>query len=50
MVHAMKDELVDNSKVFKSMLEDAEKPLYPNCIKNTKFCALIKMYNFKVKH
>lgn len=49
IVYVVEDEFVDNLVVFKKMLEDAEKPLYPNCRTNTKLSTLIKNYNIKGK-
>lgn len=53
MIHDVKHEFVDNPEVFivlKTMLEDVEKFLYPNSIKNTKLSILIKIDNVKKKH
>lgn len=33
MVHTMEDYFVENLKVFKTMIENENKPLYPNCTK-----------------
>ncbi|XP_028080882.1 uncharacterized protein LOC114282405 [Camellia sinensis] len=41
------DHCTANPKVFKKLLEDAEKPLYPGCTKFTKLSTLVKLYNFK---
>ncbi|KAM6545767.1 hypothetical protein CsatB_026503 [Cannabis sativa] len=35
---------------FKSLLEDAEKPIYPNCNRFTKLSSLIRLYNLKAKY
>lgn len=40
----------DDPKAFKSLLEDAEKPLYPSLQKYTRLCALVKLYNLKGKY
>ena len=32
------------------MVEDAEKPLYPNCLKYNKLYALVKLYKLKAKY
>lgn len=34
---------------FEKLLDDAKKPLYPNCKIFTKISTLIKLYNLKVK-
>ena len=35
---------------FKSLLSDAEKPIYPGCTKFTKLSALLKLNNLKARH
>ncbi|XP_060965499.1 uncharacterized protein LOC115703057 [Cannabis sativa] len=35
---------------FQSFVEDAEKPIYPNCNRFTKLSTLIRLYNIKAKH
>ena len=35
---------------FQSLLNDAEKPIYPGCTKFTKLSALLKLYNLKARH
>ena len=40
----------DDPKAFKSLLEDAEKPLYPSSQKYTRLGALVKLYNLKGKY
>ncbi|KAM6569727.1 hypothetical protein CsatB_017712 [Cannabis sativa] len=37
-------------ETFQTMLEDAEKPIYPNCTRFTKLSTLIRLYNLKAKH
>ncbi|RVW61746.1 hypothetical protein CK203_065428 [Vitis vinifera] len=47
MVHVVDDEFMTDPISFKKLLEDAEKPLYPSCIKFTKLSTLVKLYNVK---
>ena len=47
MVQDAYDHCTADPEVFKKLLEDAEKPLYPGCTKFTKLSALVKLYNFK---
>ena len=35
---------------FQSLLNDAEKPIYPGCTRFTKLSALLRLYNLKAKH
>ncbi|XP_028064788.1 uncharacterized protein LOC114267901 [Camellia sinensis] len=48
MVQDAYDRCTTDSEVFKKLLEDAEKTLYPGCTKFTKLSALVKLYNFKI--
>ncbi|RVW33032.1 hypothetical protein CK203_101237 [Vitis vinifera] len=50
MVHVIDDEFMTDPMSFKKLLEDAEKPLYPGCIKFTKLSALVKLYNVKARY
>ncbi|RVW11754.1 hypothetical protein CK203_089799 [Vitis vinifera] len=50
MVHVIDNEFMTNPISFKKLLEDAEKPLYPSCIKFTKLSALVKLYNVKARY
>ncbi|XP_073057309.1 uncharacterized protein [Primulina eburnea] len=50
MVHDAYDSYVGNPTQFNQLLEDAEKPLYPGCIKFTKLSALVKLFNLKAKY
>ena len=50
MVHAAQDECMNDPMSFKKLVEDAEKPLYPNCLKYNKLSALVKLYNLKAKY
>ncbi|XP_073284694.1 uncharacterized protein [Primulina huaijiensis] len=50
MVHVAYDSYAENPKQFHKLLEDAEKPLYPGCVKFTKLSALVKLYNLKAKY
>ena len=47
MVHVIDDEFMTDPILFKKLLEDAKKPLYPSCIKFTKLSTLVKLYNVK---
>ncbi|XP_028051458.1 uncharacterized protein LOC114256072 [Camellia sinensis] len=47
MVQDAYDRCMADPEVFKKLLEDAEKPLYPGCTKFTKLSAFVKLYNFK---
>ena len=38
---------MNDPQVFGRLLEDAEKPLYPGCMKYTKLLALVQLYNLK---
>ncbi|XP_057803207.1 uncharacterized protein LOC131018507 [Salvia miltiorrhiza] len=49
MVHAAYEEN-DNPGEFIKLLDDAEKGLYPGCVKYTKLSAIVKLYNLKAKH
>ncbi|KAK2653269.1 hypothetical protein Ddye_013125 [Dipteronia dyeriana] len=40
----------ENPKLFENLLEDAEKPLYPGCLKYTKLSTLMRLYNIKGKY
>ena len=40
---------VDPNK-FETLLNDAEKPIYPGCTRFTKLSALLRLYNLKAKH
>ncbi|XP_073317253.1 uncharacterized protein [Primulina huaijiensis] len=50
MVHGAYDSYAENPKQFHKLLEDAEKPLYPGCVKFTKLSTLVKLYNLKAKY
>uniref|UniRef100_A0A9I9EJ40 Transposase-associated domain-containing protein n=1 Tax=Cucumis melo TaxID=3656 RepID=A0A9I9EJ40_CUCME len=39
----------DKSENFEELVDDANKPLYPNCTNFTKISTLIKIYNLKTK-
>ncbi|KAL0551668.1 hypothetical protein IC582_010757 [Cucumis melo] len=39
----------DKSENFEELVDDAKKPLYPNCTNFTKIFTLIKLYNLKAK-
>ncbi|KAL0549361.1 hypothetical protein IC582_013843 [Cucumis melo] len=39
----------DKSENFEELVDDAKKPLYPNCTNFTKISTLIKLYNLKAK-
>ena len=50
MIHAMKDEFMEDPVSLKKLLEDAEKPLYPGCANFTKLSTLVKLYNVKAQY
>ena len=50
MVEAAQDDYKVNPQLFERLLEDAEKPLYPNCKNFTKLSVLVKLYNLKAKY
>ena len=50
MGHVINDEFMTDAISFKKLLEDAEKLLYPSCIKFTKLSALVKLYNVKAQY
>lgn len=50
MIHDAYKHFDDDLKAFKSLLEDAEKPLYPTSQKYTRLGALVKLYNLKEKY
>ncbi|RVW24082.1 hypothetical protein CK203_091324 [Vitis vinifera] len=50
MVEAAQDDCKANPKLFERLLEDAEKPLYPDCKNFTKLSALVKLYNLKERY
>ncbi|KAK3179738.1 hypothetical protein Dsin_032923 [Dipteronia sinensis] len=50
MVHDAFEFCKEYPKSFQSLLEDAEKPLFPGCTKYTKVSALMKLYNRKGKY
>ena len=50
IIHAMKNEFMEDPISFKKLLEDAEKPLYLGCEKFTKLSALVKLYNVKARY
>ena len=50
MVHDVQNDYVKDPQSFGTLLEDAEKPLYPGCSKFTKLFALVKLYNLKARY
>ncbi|KAF7154393.1 hypothetical protein RHSIM_Rhsim01G0019000 [Rhododendron simsii] len=48
MVEAAYNDCATDPDKFKKLLEDAEKQLYPGCMKFTKLSALVRLFNFKV--
>ncbi|XP_024163761.2 uncharacterized protein LOC112170658 [Rosa chinensis] len=44
------DEFSSECNDFKEFVEDANKPLYPGCVRFTKLSVLVKLYNLKAKH
>ncbi|WKA10901.1 hypothetical protein VitviT2T_028448 [Vitis vinifera] len=50
MVEVAQENCKANPKLFEMLLEDAEKPLYPDCKNFTKLSALVKLYNLKGRY
>ncbi|KAL6350674.1 hypothetical protein AAG906_028127 [Vitis piasezkii] len=50
MVEAAQDYYKANPKLFERLLEDAEKPLCPNCKNFTKLSTLVKLYYLKGRY
>ncbi|KAL6347441.1 hypothetical protein AAG906_025156 [Vitis piasezkii] len=50
MVNAAQVNCMNDSQAFGRLLEDAEKPLYPGCMKYTKLSTLVKLYNLKARY
>ena len=50
MVKAAQDDFLVDAKIFKKLVQDAEKPLYLGCRKLTKLFALVKLYNLKARY
>ncbi|KAI9185669.1 hypothetical protein LWI28_009451 [Acer negundo] len=50
MVHAAQDDYTSDPDEFIRLLDDAKKPLYPDCTKYTKLSALVKLYNLKARY
>jgi len=40
---------MDRPNLIKSLKNDAEKSLYVGCLKFTKLCAMLRLYNLKAK-
>ncbi|XP_057251797.1 uncharacterized protein LOC130591868 [Beta vulgaris subsp. vulgaris] len=49
MMEGVEDELGKHSRVFESLTEAAQKPLYPGCKKFTKLSAVLTLFNIKSK-
>ncbi|KAL0556751.1 hypothetical protein IC582_005267 [Cucumis melo] len=49
MFEAAHNYFKDKSENFEEVVDDAKKPLYPNCTNFTKISTLIKLYNLKAK-
>lgn len=47
MVEAAADHCTTDPKEFKKLIDDAEKPLFPDCKKYSKLSTLVKMFKFK---
>src|ERR1044072_8928562 len=47
LAEALEEDLNDCPKMFERLVSDAEKPLYIDCTKFTKFSAVLKLYNLK---
>ncbi|RVW94540.1 hypothetical protein CK203_030792 [Vitis vinifera] len=50
MVQVAYDDRKNDPKLFETLLEDAQKPLYPGCRNFTKLYALVKLYNLKARY
>ena len=50
IVKAVHEDFHADAEIFKKLLQDAEKPLYPGCRKFTKLSALVKLYNLKARY
>ena len=50
MVQAAHDDCQYNPEMFKTLLEDAQKPMYLGCKNFTKLYALVKLYNLKTRY
>ncbi|RVW69554.1 hypothetical protein CK203_059352 [Vitis vinifera] len=50
MVQVAYDDRKNDPKLFETLLEDAQKPLYPGCRNFTKLSALVKLYNLKARY
>ncbi|XP_062010312.1 uncharacterized protein LOC133726719 [Rosa rugosa] len=49
MVQAAHEDFVSNPEKFEQLLVDAEKPIYPGCVKFSKLSTLVRLYNMKAK-
>ena len=50
MVQAAHVDCKNDPKLFQTLLEDAQKPLYPGCRNFTKLSALVTLYNLKARY
>ncbi|RVX18749.1 hypothetical protein CK203_006964 [Vitis vinifera] len=50
MVQVAYDDRKNDPKLFETLLEDAQKPLYLGCRNFTKLSALVKLYNLKARY
>ena len=50
MVQVAYDDRKNDPKLFETLLENAQKPLYPGCRNFTKLSALVKLYNLKARY
>ena len=50
MVQAAYYDCKNDLKLFETLLEDVQKPLYPGCTNYTKLPALVKLYNLKAQY
>ena len=50
MVQAAHDDCKNDPEFYETLLEDAQKPLYPGCRNFTKLSALVKLYNLKARY
>ena len=50
MVQVAHDDCKNDPELFQTLLEDAQKPLYPGCRNFTKLSTLVTLYNLKARY
>ena len=50
MVQVLYDDCRNNPEMFETLLEDAQKPLFPGYKNFTKLSTLVKLYNLKARY